>query len=566
MQGWIVMLALLAGASAGEPVQPWAVTVPSLVKLRSDSPLVGEPNARLTLARGECEGLQILTRPEVTEATLEAKPLRLNKGDPLQLRWYRIGFVPVKTPSNSEGAAGLWADPLVPLEASRSFSAPRLAFYGEVCAPATAQPGNYETRAVLESAHRPSVALGIEVTVEPFTLPATSSLPNSFGISLYSIAKGHRLNPESEEARELLQAYARALLAHRLSAHGMSMQPPPARVEGASVTLDFRDYDRELKPFLLGTALSNGARFSSTELRLPRTLPNDSARTAYAKAFREHLATLGWKGQLFFYAKDEPKPQDFAAVLADSRVMRAAKVPVLVTHPDDPELTPAADVLAPTLNCFFPARGPQTCPQVRAVSALRGKGPSKVWWYQSCNSHGCTGGPTKTVDVERAYSGWASYMVDHPAPLNRAMGPLAALAGVDGELYFDTVYAYNAQDPWKDVFAFGGNGDGTLFYPGTPAVLGKGQPNQPILSLRLKHIRDGLEDLEYLRLLETAGGGGGKALATTFVRRWVKSGDEVLRDPREWMAVRLELTQRLRELWTRRNNAGRSASATQASP
>jgi len=44
----------------------------------------------------------------------------------------------------------------------------------------------------------------------------------------------------------------------------------------------------------------------------------------------------------------------------------------------------------------------------------------------------------------------------------------------------------------------------TLFYPGRPAELG-GTSDFPVESLRLKLIRDGLEDYEYLRLASEVG-------------------------------------------------------------
>ncbi|RYZ38523.1 MAG: DUF4091 domain-containing protein, partial [Myxococcaceae bacterium] len=115
-------------------------------------------------------------------------------------------------------------------------------------------------------------------------------------------------------------------------------------------------------------------------------------------------------------------------------------------------------------------------------------------------------------------------------------------SGVDGELYFDTVFAYNTKkDVWADLFEFGGNGDGTLFYPGTPAKLG-GTEHQPVVSLRLKHLRDGLEDYEYLRLLTSLGDG---AFAKAAAKRLAKSGYEISRDPAEWEAVRKEVTERI---------------------
>ena len=52
-------------------------------------------------------------------------------------------------------------------------------------------------------------------------------------------------------------------------------------------------------------------------------------------------------------------------------------------------------------------------------------------------------------------------------------------------------------------FIHGGNGDGTLFYPGTPARIG-GTHDIPIESVRLKRIRDGREDYELPMALQRA--------------------------------------------------------------
>ena len=67
--------------------------------------------------------------------------------------------------------------------------------------------------------------------------------------------------------------------------------------------------------------------------------------------------------------------------------------------------------------------------------------------------------------------------------------------------------------------AFSGHGDGTLFYPGKPSVIG-GQHDVPLSSIRFELIREGLEDYELLRLLDAAGDGAfAKASIATFVRR-----------------------------------------------
>ena len=72
---------------------------------------------------------------------------------------------------------------------------------------------------------------------------------------------------------------------------------------------------------------------------------------------------------------------------------------------------------------------------------------------------------------------------------------------MQGELYYSMDEAFARKpDVWKDVNLYSGNGDGTLFYPGRPQIIG-GTKQIPIESIRLKLIREGLEDYEYLAML-----------------------------------------------------------------
>lgn len=75
---------------------------------------------------------------------------------------------------------------------------------------------------------------------------------------------------------------------------------------------------------------------------------------------------------------------------------------------------------------------------------------------------------------------------------------------VDGFLYWSTCYYAqlpNGGNPWGSVDTFGDGilGDGILIYTGTGAGLSK---NTPIGSIRLKIIRDGIDDIELLYMAE----------------------------------------------------------------
>src|SRR5262249_31092075 len=152
------------------------------------------------------------------------------------------------------------------------------------------------------------------------------------------------------------------------------------------------------------------------------------------------------------FAKDEPKPTEYPLVLAQaSRVHRAGGIPVLVTSPFTEKLQEAADIWCVVINCIFPRPGISTCANAIPLSSLRQRigAEKQIWWYQSCLSHGCDSkNRPRSPEIEAAFTGWASHMIDHPVPLNRAMGVLAFSFKVEGELYWDAIFAYGEKDPW----------------------------------------------------------------------------------------------------------------------
>jgi hypothetical protein len=108
-------------------------------------------------------------------------------------------------------------------------------------------------------------------------------------------------------------------------------------------------------------------------------------------------------------------------------------------------------------------------------------------------------------------------------------------------LYFNTDEAYGKTDPWRDVRLFGGNGDGTLFYPGTPDIVG-GKTHIPIESIRLKLIREGLEDYEYLTLLSHT---LGPAHTQEIINKLVTNTYTFKHDPKTLYQVRAEIAREL---------------------
>jgi hypothetical protein len=195
----------------------------------------------------------------------------------------------------------------------------------------------------------------------------------------------------------------------------------------------------------------------------------------------------------------------------------------------------AIDWMVPIINYLDPQGGAL---QRSAYNTwLAGPNPSgatrKLFTYQSCSSSGtCTNG---TVGSGVTYP---NYNVDGLPVANRAMEWMSFRNGASGELYYaaDVCMSPNGQGPYcgtgsqtpfTNIYYSGGWGDGTLVYAGCagslctskPSYMGTGVTTPIILpSVRLKHLRDGVQDYEYLNVLTKAGKG---SVVTSQMNSWI---------------------------------------------
>jgi hypothetical protein len=362
------------------------------------------------------------------------------------------------------------------------------AIWVDVFVPANAAPGVYRGEVQVFFFGKARAAIPVELTVWDFALPSTSSLRSAFGLTYGTLPAGHGIDPKDFTAFASLRArYGQLGLDHRvtLSRHDDGLQN------------DFAHYEAFYGPLVRGTAPTRlqGAQLTAVEYLGSLT------DTANMRRWAEHYRAQGWFGRLFQYTCDEPPHQgcSWADVIARASAAKAADpefrtlVTATIQEADLNDATAYLDLLVPIVNSMDDKSGPFAGNQ-RALydPFLASDSLNELWMYQSCLSHGCSGPP------EPYFTGWPSYMIDASAVRNRAMQWLLFPYRASGELYWETTSAY-LRDPWTSQWAFDGNGDGTLFYPGTPARIG-GTTHIPIASIRLKMIREGMEDYEYLRL------------------------------------------------------------------
>ena len=562
----LFLLTVQAGSSAVVPLTWWVTNPLEKVKALDPAPSELLKSADLYAARNEFEPFQIVLRTEgndVPGVDAECSSLRTARGDEIasaNITIYEEQFMNITRSSSGSGESGLWPDALIP-RIDRYAHEKRNAFpfsvvrgsnqplWIEIFVPVSAAPGIYSGMVSVSREGKAEFSVPIHLTVWAFTLPSTSTLKSSFGLNGTALVKQHRGRYTSDEdLYALTRMYAMAALLHRISIHGGSMVPPKHEYADGRVHLDWSAYDAEVGPFLDGTALPDswplhGARWTSVELRAPSSFDNNEQQALYFAASADHFQQKGWGNRLFFYLWDEPAAADFDKVLQRGQAVLAADPHIrnLVTVPFSIKLANVVQIWVPLVNCLerksdadeYCAETPPL--EVYSNEIQRGK---EVWFYQSCASHGCN------APGDDYFNGWPSYMIDASGPANRVMQWIAWKYGIQGELYYSMDEAFSKSDPWSDLRLFGGNGDGTLFYPGLPSRIG-GHADIPIESIRLKLIREGMEDYEYLALLAKL---KGRDAADEYAGRIVKKAYLWEADPGIFLKVRREMGETLSRL------------------
>lgn len=514
---------VLVSHGSAKPSFVWWTTN-ALVKVRVSDPAPSfHGGVTLHAASNEFEPFQIVLRNDseaMPDVDIEISDLAGPEGAVIssnEVAIYFEQYLTLSRASSIDGGVGEWPDPLIP-RVDRYDHERRNAFpftlpkgrnqplWIEIYVPPKTRAGHYsaEVRVLSRKAIQAVIPVGLDVW--GFELPSTSSLKTAFGFNGLTALKQHAGRYTSDDdLRAISHLYTRAALLHRVSAFGGAMIPPPFTLKDGVMRVDWSLYDAEVGPFLDGTALSKGdplpgARATSVELRTHGSLDTDKKKTLYWREWTRHFEKKGWLGRLFNYVSDEPTTSQIAGVARSALLVHQAdrRLRNLVTSPLRAALDGRIDIWAPLINCFETKPGsPEFCePTVprRDYDAEIRKHRS-LWWYQSCASHGCD------IMGGKYFTGWPSYVIDSGAVSNRIMPWMSWKYRIDGELYYNMVEAFSREvDPLEDAFLHGGNGDGTLFYPGRPRMIG-GTTQIPLESIRLKLIREGLEDFEYFVLL-----------------------------------------------------------------
>ena len=475
----------------------------------------------VTLAKGEFEPVQLVLRPDADTRLEEVRvlPLRnpVRQSPPISVRVDEVAYVRVTVPTDPTCAEGDYPDPLPPLQTPMILKAERnQPIWLTVHAARETEAGTYRG-AVLVRTSKEKVRVPFVVHVMDFELPKQPRLRSALGLESASIAEQHRIR-KPEERRAVYERYLENFQQHRISPYSFfefsQMKVTfPGQGTNQHAEVDFSAFDaaatRWLGPegftaFQLPLVGMGGGTFYSRQLGelagYKEGTPEHFRLFAdYLGKIQEHLQAKGWLSKAFTYWFDEPDPKDYAFVSDGMKRLKAAAPGIkrLLTEQPEPELRGNVDIWC--------ALTPEwTKEKVQACT----KAGEEVWWYI------CTGPKAPYV----------TEFIDHPGTELRLWPWQSWQYGVKGLLIWSTVYWHSGaaypnalQDPWADpmswVSGYGykpgqkepwGNGDGRFLYPPRRASSSGNNPElgEPVNSIRWENLRDGLDDYDYLSLLQ----------------------------------------------------------------
>jgi len=364
----------------------------------------------------------------------------------------------------------------------------------DVNVPRGASPGEYRATSAVTS-DQGSAEVEFRLRVWGFELPLRPSLHTAFGLR----SSGDRAAIEE-------------LLRHKI----MPYQVDPS---------DERDLIDRFGLNCTNLGFRSGASHSRREMKQAPTAEELRARIA------RHQKDL----LLYNYTADEigGSPELYEQIREWARNLHGAGVPNLITMAPVPELVDdgsgsgrsAVDiwVLLPAMYDSVP----------EAVAQVMAKGDT-VWSY--------------TALVQDDYS--PKWEIDF-APINYRIlhGFINQSLNLTGYLYW-AADLWAKDDPWGRVPVYGLNderhapdtypGEGHLVYPGEQVGL-----EGPVASMRMKWVRDGVEDYEYVEVLKRLGREGrALELARTVGRDW----HHWTKDPSELDQVRMQLGEEIERL------------------
>jgi hypothetical protein len=492
------------GGDAATSDAPFRVEiVSSMRKLRPDqSPPAGEKVLSLHAARGESESAQVLV---IAVKALRDVKISLSSfsapggGYRIAPRISLVEYLPIKQPSRGGfGAPGLYPDPLMP---ERLFDVPQgenRSVWVTVTVPPDAPADVYSGQLTVSTANTSAITLPTSLRVHDVTLPARSRLKTLFEMRLRDAQRIYGKTWDEKRTRRLIER----MLEYRLCV------PPPLpwekvfrRAEDGSWTADWTEFDAAVEGWMRkgtnfflvdGIFPWYGSGGPITYEEQPPSAADKKTRADRAWKLRlldRHLQDRGWSEYFGLYLFEEPtlsanwpRPGDQIGPRNLQRLRALAEF-VRTYAPHLRVLCVAGDPAYPKLALDEPAWiwVPQLVHFQPGFCSDRQEMGEPAWTYVSVATAAVPGAPD-------------FWRIDRTGTSHRAMGWWLYTYGCDGLLYWNVFW-------WpRNLFVHPtlsnlGTGDGYLWYPDYDGL------EDPVPSIRLEILRDGIEDYDLLAML-----------------------------------------------------------------
>jgi hypothetical protein len=531
---------------------------PPTVRVNQEGPIAGADCVQIAGARGEYESFQVVVTAvgaHLEQVDAAIGPLRSKENHALtseNAAIYREAYVPVRhSAPRATCPPGLTPDPLIPFVNPYTGEpiheprwngdervGPRFGASGfdlwqdrhqplwvDVRIPKDTPAGLYEGVMTVTAKNAPPAEIRVQATVWDFALPDGPTHENHFGGFGY-LAGYHHLDSNSDAYSRLEERYVEMLAAHRINPPIPGRFLPKAAPDGA---VQFgEETDRRLTEFV--------ERYHVTNIGAPAAPFGDALGADRAKAIQfyrswyAYLERKGWAARAYLYMLDEPN---------DANAYQRVRQLGALVHEAEPRLRrlvveqpytqdPAWGVLDGAIDIWCPLFAFIHEPSIQRVRAQG----NVVWSYTALVQNAPPYHPEYQTVKEDDPPFW---QIDFPVTSYRIAPWLNRRYGITGLLYWSTVYwGAPDRDPWDDPgFRIRWNGDGALFYPGDDAGI-----EGPIASIRLKNLRDGMEDYEYFVILEKR---AGREIVDEIVRAAVPTWGAWVQDPNRLLELRRRL-------------------------
>jgi hypothetical protein len=521
----IASLALPTLASA--EVSVWSTHGMDRVK-RTDEPRpLLEPI--IYAAKGEWEPLQVIatgTTEELAGLQIEASPLTQEDGSvipaPIILREH---YVAVTKPSElSPWPAAEYPDALVPLgfpeQAVEQQGVVNQPFWVDVYAPPGARAGLYEGKITVTTNQGERHTLDYTLQVWDFSLPKQPALKSSMFTVWRRLAEVHGFDRTASapdlELQRILDEYYDMLVAHRMSPHEVWATYPAA--DDPISERSYEDIEHGLQHHLQkrGAGMVGLPLWENWPFNDP-LVQDRQAAMAYVARYYSICRKLGCESRLYkiFGELDEPHTADaYAKVHAwkqfftDVEREHSVHVPLLVTvQPTDGNealkaVLGQADILSPHVSAIWADVHGTDAPGLTQQHLQRG---GHLWAYTALVQPPeewkvANGRPTALKEGNSPV-----WLTDFPAIHHRLLAWMAPRYGITGFTYWDTShFPADGFNPWENAGTYPHtnnevyNGDGFFIYPAHQEEHGF---EGPVASIRLKWLRECVDDYDYLALM-----------------------------------------------------------------